>query len=188
MTNALLKCHATGYGLALLLCSLGVSALESAPELFQVCIDYHCDYRKPVQLAPAQWQDIRVLMADSKDAAEERQRIGDAIARLEQLVGEQAGTSVDREKNQGEGSELGQLDCIAESLNTTTYLQLMSQDKLLKWHSVQGRERRNYYLFGAHWTAAIQENGSNQVYAVDSWVLVNGQPPLIEPMELWRKE
>ncbi|MET0092598.1 MAG: hypothetical protein ABW120_03625, partial [Sedimenticola sp.] len=79
------------------------------------------------------------------------------------------------------------LDCIAESLNTTTYLKLMEDDGLLQWHQVLERKKRSIGFFAVHWTAVIREKTSRQKYAVDSWFLENGKPPVIQTIEEWKK-
>lgn len=154
---------------------------------FESCNDYHCDIRKPVSLSIQQWQQLQRLFTTAANPAEERQQIGRAIARFEQWVGKQTGSWRDLPGNDGEGSEAGQLDCIAESINTTTYLQLMAQHNLLKWHRVGARERRNPWIFNIHWTATIQETMTGRRFAVDSWFFANGKPPVIQPIEAWSR-
>ncbi len=158
-----------------------------APASFETCTDYHCDILKPVTLRKDQWKQVRQQFRGVGNAVTEREQIRQAIALLEELVGEQAGTSGDLEKNQGDGSHPGQLDCISESLNTTTYLRLIEEDNLLQWHLVEERQQRDEGLFGwgTHWTAVIQEHGSGQQFAVDSWVDKNGKPPLVQKIENW---
>jgi len=77
------------------------------------------------------------------------------------------------------------LDCIAESINTTTYLNLIENDGLLRWHRVGDRQQRNPSWFSYHWTAVIEEHNSRQRYAVDSWYLANAEPPAVMLMEQW---
>jgi hypothetical protein len=173
--------------IALLCCIYPGSQLHAwdSPPPFEACTDYHCDILKPVTLRPDAWREIRTLFSATRSAVEERQQIRAAIARFEQLVGEQTDNWRDLPENDGEGSETGQLDCIAESINTTTYLQLMARDNLLKWHRVEERQRRNPWLFNIHWTATLMDIRTRQRYAVDSWFFANGQAPVIQPIEAW---
>jgi hypothetical protein len=173
--------------IALLCCLYPGSQLHAwaSPPPFEACTDYHCDILKPVTLRPDEWREIRGLFSATRSAVEERQQIRAAIARFEQLVGEQTDNWRDLPENDGEGSESGQLDCIAESINTTTYLQLMARDNLLKWHRVEERQRRNPWLFNIHWTATLMDIRTRQQYAVDSWFFANGQAPVIQPIEAW---
>jgi len=138
-----------------------------------------------VTLTASQWRKVRTLFAEDTSPRQEREAIGRAIALMEREVGAITGTWRDLGGNvRGAGQE-GQLDCIAESRNTTTYLQLLSDDGLLKWHQVEARAMRNPWLLDVHWSAVIRERTGGARFAVDSWFLDNGQPPYIQPLEGW---
>ncbi|MET0015261.1 MAG: hypothetical protein ABW088_16545 [Sedimenticola sp.] len=169
-----------------LLTSLSTVSAEPGKK-FQACTDYHCDIVKPVSLSPPQWEQVRQKLRHKISPHDEREQIRQAVALLETLVGNQVGTRGDLARNNGEGSHPGQLDCIAESLNTTTYLKLMEDDGLLQWHQVLERKKRSIGFFAVHWTAVIREKASRQKYAVDSWFLENGKPPVIQTIEEWKK-
>jgi hypothetical protein len=162
-----------------------VLATWQAPPAFQSCVDYHCDVVNSIQLTADQWAAVRELFETHVSAPIERQQIRYAIALLEQFVGQQTGTWQDKPRNRGDSSEPGQLDCIAESINTTTYLKLLAQDGLLVWHQVLERKQRNPWFFSVHWTAVIEDRSDHQQYAVDSWLFENGKPPVIQTLEDW---
>ncbi len=62
------------------------------------------------------------------------------------------------------------MNCIDESTNTTTYLRLFVQGGLMRWHTVEDRATRGWFLFGLpHTTAVMRERASKLRYAVDSW-------------------
>ena len=116
----------------------------------------------------------------------ERENIRHAIARMETMVGKITGTSADKARTFGHLGEDKQLDCIDESTNTTFYLTMMKNNGLMRWHNIEDRETRGYFLFGwPHTTAVISDIKSNQKYAVDSWFLDNGEMPHILPLEQW---
>lgn len=168
--------------------ALSVSAMSAgaAPRSFMVCTDYHCDETVEVSLDAPQWQALQGLLGNAANAAAERDAIRAAIAVFETEVGQRAGTWRDLGRNPPQVSnEPGQLDCIAESLNTTTYLQLLQMDGLLRWHTVEQRQQRRPWFFDAHYTAVIRDAQSNERYAVDSWFLDNGQPPYVQPLPAW---
>lgn len=106
---------------------------------------------------------------------------------MEALIGPLTGTSNDRGRNfQGVGTD-GQMDCIDESTNTTSYLTMLVQDGLVTRHSVQDRVTRGFFIFGwPHTTAVIRDNESGERFAVDSWFLDSGEPPFILPLQVWR--
>jgi hypothetical protein len=158
---------------------------SSGQQQFFSCTDYHCDTGKRVTLSASQWRAVRGLFLTEASPVEERETIRQAIALLEETVGAMTGTWRDLGGNVAGAGEAGQLDCISESKNTTTYLQLLSDDGLLKWHDVGERRIRHTLIFNTHWTAVIIERDSGRHFAVDSWFLDNGQPPRIQPLEDW---
>lgn len=163
----------------------GVSA-GRAPTAFYSCTSYHCKTGQQVQLSEAQWQAVRRLFQVDGSAEQERQALRQAIALLEQQTGRITGTWRDLAGNVAGAGLPGQLDCISESRNTTTYLHLLDDAGLLRYHAVEERERRNPLILNIHWTAVIRDIGDDRRYAVDSWFLDNGLPPYIQPLEDWK--
>jgi hypothetical protein len=173
--------------IALYLTCLPVAAvIAAAPPAFFSCTSYHCKTGQDVRLSADQWRAVQALFAGDSSPAMERRQLRQAIALLEQQVGGIAGTWRDLAGNVAGAGQPGQLDCIAESKNTTTYLQLLSDAGLLKWHVVEARQVRHPLIFNVHWTAVIRDTRSQQRYAVDSWFLDNGKPPYIQPLEDWQ--
>lgn len=150
-----------------------------------VCVDYHCDRTQPVMLRNDDWTKVRALFLGIDTPERERQQLRRAIALLESIVGQLTGTWRDRGKNAAGAETAGQLDCISESKNTTSYLQLIEQERLLHWHQVRERAVRNPWILDYHWTAVIEDRTTGIRYAVDSWYLDNGQPPYIQNLKDW---
>ena len=155
---------------------------------FSVCHAGTCTIVSQAGLDDGQWRQIAaVFPAPARDAQEERARIAEAIARFEAVVGAIADTSDDRAENQRGEKWWSQMDCIDESTNSTTYLRILARAGLLRWHRVEARVTRGYFLFGwPHTTAVVSEVGTGTKWAVDSWFHENGRPPEIVPLELWK--
>ncbi len=157
-------------------------------EQFTVCHDYGCASRTVVKLAPEEWQEVRDQFKDEvKDAADERARISRAIAKLEVSAGRQAGTLGDKGGTLNAISLPGQMDCVDEAVNTTTYLVLMEGDGLIKHHKAQSVAWRGT-LFGKilpHVTPVVAETESGELWAVDSSFFDNGHEPVIMPLKEW---
>jgi hypothetical protein len=162
-----------------------IAPAGAAIEGLSACVDYHCDRLQVVDLPTPQVERIRAEFVAVSDAATERRAIRRAIARFETYVGAITGTSRDLAENRAGAGLPGQLDCIAESRNTTTYLQRLAELGLLRWHVVEPRVRRDRWLVLIHWTAVIRESATDRQFAVDSWFRDNGQPPDIQPLEHW---
>lgn len=163
-------------------------AQTAAPALdgFPVCYNFECSRQKTVKLDAQQWQTIRALFTPAAaSSAEERAMIRRAIAQMEVFAGVLTGTSGELGGNVAGAGLPGQMDCIDESTNTTTYLTLLQQNGLLSWHQVRERAQRDKWIIDIHWTAVMRDTDSGQLYAVDSWFLDNGQPPYIQRLEDW---
>ena len=156
------------------------------PGAFTVCSNFECSRRDAVSLTDAQWQEIRQIFTPAAASApEERAALRRAITRMEVLAGALNGASADLGGNYAGSGMAGQMDCIDESSNTTTYLKLFQENGLLRWHEVQEREHRAKWQVDIHWTAVMRDTVTGQSYAVDSWFLDNGQPPYIQKLEDW---
>lgn len=156
------------------------------PNNFSICHGHTCAKTAFIHLSTAQWSKVVALFSPaSKNAEHERKRIKLAIALLETMTGEQAGTDKDRAENNIAGSLNGQLDCIDEATNTTVYLRLLSEAKLMVFHQQASRLSRGGFV-SPHNTATMTEIESNKRYVVDSWFDKNGEPPAIIPLSLWK--
>jgi len=161
----------------------------SVPQAITVCYDFSCKNMQLVRLNKSHWERVAGLFYLNGSAQEERQRIKQAIAMLESIVGQYAPTYRDvgmnwPYENEELGNMPGQMDCIDESINTTTYLRLMETHGLIKYHKVLGRAYRKT-LFNQHWAAEIVEMLDGQVYVVDSWFKDNGELPYLVKSEVW---
>ncbi len=158
------------------------------PRHFSVCHAGTCERVTQAALEQAQWASVAKLFeTPARDAVEERAQIGAAIARFETLVGAIAGTAGDRAENRLGDDWWGQMDCIDESTNSTTYLRILAGAGLLRWHRVEARVTRGFFLFGwPHTTAVVSETGNGAKWAVDSWFHENGRAPEIVPLHVWK--
>lgn len=159
-------------------------------EAFETCHHYDCSGHSLVQLQGQEWQQVRQLFSPPiSSAEEEREQIAASIGLLEKLVGIQNNTFADQACNNfKQPVQSFQLDCVAESLNTTVYLQLLQDQQLLLWHQVSYPTDRNIFSLNApHTTAVITQNDTDQRYAVDSWFHANGKAAEVVPLERWRQ-
>lgn len=152
-----------------------------------VCSGSGCTVRTMVRLGDEDWSKVEsVFAAPPADPADERRRIGLAIGIMEILVGHQAGTRHDVGRNARVRDQSQQLDCVDEAVNTTTYLRLIEERGLLRWHSVGLPANRLIDLVDAHNTAVVIDRTTGAHYAVDSWFYDNGSPAVVVPLSVWR--
>ena len=157
------------------------------PEKFQVCHDMGCENLTSVALDDRRWNELSVLFrSPARSAQQERMRAAQAIAQFEKLVGPFAGTMDDKPRNEGALHPNAQLDCIAETVNTTTYLLLFQQQGWLKWHDVAEPRHRGFLsLQGPHNTAVLAEKKTGKEFVIDSWFHANGELPEVVSLEDW---
>lgn len=157
---------------------------------FDVCAGGGCAEVKHVSLTDDEWQSIiNIFMraGDVSDAEQERGLIALAIGVFESIVGAKTGTDTDLAGTFGNSDYPGQLDCNDEAINSTTYMRLMRQNGLLKFHELEDMRTRNFFLNGwPHSTAVIHETATGQRFAVDSWFYDNGFPATIVPFNIWK--
>ncbi len=161
-----------------------------ATKNFTHCYGYGCKKRLDISLADKDWRRITSsFQHQAKNAQMEREQIRSAIAEFEKIVGRIAGTDGDIR-----GSFLKltrqQHDCVDESINTTTYMILLQQKGLIKYHDIwtpSYRFLRNGLPSWPHQTATLIERETATKFVVDSWFRDNGYPPFIIPLKTWRR-
>ncbi len=161
----------------------------TAPDVthFSMCHAHGCKEVEQLSLNKAEWQQISAHFVPQANSAQaEREQIANAIAQFEQIVGAKTDTSRDKAGLFASMGSPGQLDCIDESTNSTSYLLILDKQGLLKWHEPMDHVTRGFFIFGwPHSSAAMREKNGSE-YAVDSWFEDNGQRPHIISLSQWR--
>lgn len=182
----------------LLFACAGASGLETrryqdpsaTPSDFIYCYGYGCSQKLRLGLHEIEWQQVKnIFKKKSKDAEEERQKIGKAIALVEKMTGDLAGTKDDVAKAPIIRESNYELDCIDETVNTDQYLKFFEANDLLKFHAGGKPAFKGFFINGVypHNTATIVEKDTGQVYVVDSYIFANGKEPVIRTYEDWRQ-
>ena len=162
-------------------------AKPPVPEAFNYCYGHGCKNLVTTGLTVDEWRNIqRLFDPPASDPGEERQRLAAAVGRFETYVGAKLGTGVDLGGTFQAFGDEGQLDCVDEATNTTTFLRMLEHDKRLKWFSVGTPVSRGMLISGwPHSTATIAEIKSGRQYAVDSWFFDNGMNASVISLESW---
>jgi hypothetical protein len=157
------------------------------PQHMRLCHGYACRFVTPVTLSAEEWRTIRATLdPPAADAAAERQQAGRAVAQLAVVAGRHAGLAVRQRRELINPSDPSQLDCVDETVNSTSYLMLLSRAGLLRWHSVGPPAHRGTMLtFDVANTPVLIETGSGRGFAVDTAFADPGLPPYIVPIETW---
>jgi hypothetical protein len=169
---------------ALAFCAL----CAQADERVTVCFNYGCLTQAEVVYSDAQLRDLG--LAEAKDAAQEREKIGAAVGRLLGWAGSQSPIFADRGGNFADQGVYGRMDCIDHSTTTTRLLRMVERRGLLHFHRVLEPALRRRFLIFDHLSAAIEEIAAvppaGPQFAVDSWFFDNGQPAAVMPLAQWR--
>lgn len=155
-----------------------------------VCYDFGCKTRATVNLPTDEWQTVaHWFTPPASTPAAEREQVKHAIGWMEVVIGRHAPTHKDLAFDlppNDDYAELfpGQLDCIDEAVNTTSYLKLFELNGLLKHHDViKAAYRRS--LFDQHWAGQVREKQTGRRFVVDSWYQPNGYLPVIQDSKHW---
>ena len=150
-------------------------------------MNFSCREEQTIAISLEEWNSIADWLRPPATSAEiERTNIKNAIGWMEVIVGRHTPTHRDVGGDLGnpEAKYPGQLDCIDESLNTTTYLKLFEQNSLLKYHKVIDRAYRRA-IFDQHWAGQIQDLETGERWVVDSWFQHNGYLPYLQTSKNW---
>ena len=151
-----------------------------------ICHGFGCNIESIISLSTAEWRSVAGwLKANTPDSSTERDQIRQAIGWMEVLVGRHGPGREDRALDlQHVAYRTGQMDCVDESINTTTYVKLFEKQNLLRWHRVVERIQRRA-LLDAHWASQIEEIQTGDRYVIDSWFQDNGLLPNVQKTEDW---
>jgi len=152
-----------------------------------VCHAHGCQQQESFTFTSADISDLSVLMdyvRSSDTPAEERRAIAYAIAWMERRVGPTTGTANDR-ASLGFMNASGQLDCVDEATNATSYLLVLQRNALLRHHAVIRPYSKASFFKWPHFAAMIKQRRGGSVYAVDSGVGPNGANPAITLASKW---
>jgi len=166
--------------------------IELSDNIVRTCWGWGCTTFFDAALSEENWQQLELVFSPkANNAKEERSQIANAIGVFETITGELNGqTKFDLGAPNSKGiGKTGQTDCVDESTNTTRYLKFLYARGYLKFHGVGEIEiRLNKPLLpflGQHFTATINEIGSEKRFAVDGWWFNNGHPAVIQKLEYW---
>ena len=155
-----------------------------------VCSAHGCRHKSRFTFSRRDIAQLRSIMnaaGGSSSPTAERRAIGKAIAWIENRVGPETGTAHDRASLDFLGSgDPGQMDCVDEATNTTSYLTVLSENGLLRHHEILRPMAKDAPLLRwTHYFAVIRDKTSGQRWAVDSFMYANGHEPIIMEAEKW---
>lgn len=152
-----------------------------------ICYNYDCAVEAQVTIDAKDAFQLKRLFIGVRNAPVERESIRLAVGYMSLIAGAQTPVFNDKGGNDNEEDVNGRMDCIDHSRTTTTYLRFIEARGWLQFHRVLEPIHRAPLLLNDHWSARIEDTGSGEQYAVDTWFLDNGEPATIYPVREWLK-
>lgn len=166
-----------------------------------ICHGFGCRFQESVSISDKEWTEIETFFRTPAETPEaERDQIKKATGWFEVIMGRHTPIHLDKGRNEipghaqtsmryaealaYSGNTTGQMDCIDESLNITTYMRLMEQAGLFKHYRVVERAHRRS-AFDQHYAGQVEEIATGERWVVDSWFYDYGSLPYIEESTEW---
>lgn len=170
-------------------------------ESITICHGFGCRYQETVTITPKEWRQIKAFFREPAETPEqERDQIRRAAGWFDVIAGRHSPIHLDEAKNgfpdrfkparlgkdevQQAGKRTGQMDCIDESRNMTTYLTMMEQAGLFQHHRVVERAHRQSAV-DQHYAGQIEEIETGTRWVLDSWFYAHGSLPYLEEASEW---
>ena len=163
-----------------------------------VCHAYGCTMQTPYTFSQQDIAEIAAIMKKIKrddTPFEERRAIAYGIADMETKVGNKLGIKDRPGMQWAAAGRPSQQDCVDEATNTTSYLLVLQANDLIKQHTVERTMSKDKLVKGIltlrpvkywpHFAAVLQEKATGQKWAVDLWLLANGENPAVVKLEDW---
>ena len=120
-----------------------------------ICYNDGCLREDTVQFHDATLARLGERLASAHTAAEERERLAEAVGRLYRVAGTQTPIGADRAGNFLDAEVHGRMDCIDHSTSTTRLLELVEARGGLRYHRVVEPARRTRLIL-QHFSAVIE--------------------------------
>lgn len=170
------------------LASLAAPAWAAQPisNEIPICHNFNCGFTTTMILSGEEWEQITEFFRNPpQNAGEERAKIVRALGWFEVLAGRHSPIHLDLGQNRmRDGTTHGQMDCIDESLNTTTYLKALEQNGLMRFHQVMDRAYRRT-AWDQHWAGRVLDTTTGRTWVIDSWFQDYGMDPFLQAYEQW---
>ena len=170
---------------ALALMAALTAACVHADQVVTICYNYGCLTQTAVTFSEQRLAEVRAMLATATTAAQERDLVAQAVGRLYAWAAEQTPIGADRGGDYADDGKPGRMDCIDHSTTTDRFLRMFEDLGWLRFHRVGKIVVRHRWIFGQHFSAVLEENGSGARYVVDTWFRDNGRPAVVLPLADW---
>ncbi len=157
----------------------------------RVCFNWSCKSRQRITMTAADMAEVANQMAlcpgNSLHDRLQRMRIG--IWQMETLAEKyQPLFANDEAVNDRDQVLEGRMDCIDNTSNTTTYLNVLHDLGLLPGWLMEEPRIRQRFSDLVHWTAVVVDSRDAGSWSVDAWLRPNGHLPFVMPLKAWKSD
>ncbi len=169
-----------------------LSANYAAPaKLIKLCSGFGCAIEEKFSFNAEDNEVLRQIMGkNTQSPADERASIALAIGEMEKMTRNKLRFRPDQAKANARYNGIrGQMDCVDESLNTTSYLFHLKSLGLLKHHNPDKHFAERGLIIDGRYPhkSATMRDASGKRWTVDSWYRENGQSAQIMEYAKWRQ-
>lgn len=154
----------------------------------RVCYNWSCAVQAQIILTPQDLADVRSEMGrcNGPSLFERLQRVRIGIWQMEVMAQKYLpDLANDLAINEQEQDLEGRTDCVDNTSNTTTFLSLLMALQALPGWRLADAAVRDRWSVDVHWSAAITDEASGEVWTVDSWYRPHGHLPFVQPLDAW---
>lgn len=147
-----------------------------------LCSAYGCKTQQKFTFSDKFMNGLRAIFMEMRtnDGFSERLFLKKAIAAMERESMESTGLQNDRPSIDLFGNlDPGQLDCVDEATNTTSFLLILNDAGLLRYNRILGPIWKGGLTRWTHYAALIVDRKTKVQYAIDSGVTKQGGEPYI---------
>ncbi len=161
------------------------------PERFPVCYGGGCAFKIDVSLSASEWNEVAAIFPGiSPDLRAERERFVRGLQAMELAVGGATRLSRDLPGTFAGFLRRKQMDCIDETANTSTYLQLFEAAGFLHHYRSGHRVSTSMMIsrnIWPHTVASVVDRKGGPEYIIDMWYGPHGDLPYIMPRSDWER-
>lgn len=169
-----------------------VSINPPSAETMTICYGFVCRRRAELDFTSGDRKVLTQIIASGKASAmAERAAIQKAVIWFDRKVGPMIGTTTRVARADiRSGADAKNFDCWDSTRNVSSFLLVLQEWGLLKYHTVGNPSYRGNFLAMQlpHNTAVVVEKESRIEWAVDMWTTRYLQPPDVMLLETWLKE
>jgi len=158
----------------------------------RLCYNWSCATRETVFFSAKEMAGVKEEMAVcSGDSLHDRlQRLRIGVWQMEALAERfQPLLANDTAINDQDQDLVGRMDCIDNSTNTTTYLNILRDVGQIPDWSISAPEVRDRFLFElVHWTAVVTDQKDGRPWSIDAWYRPNGHLPFVMTLADWTQK